>query len=128
MKAQLIPFLKAQLSAFIGGIVDYGIMLLCKEILGFDVKNAIRISGAIGAVVNFSINRFWTFKKDDTPVGNQLWKFVIVVIGSIFLKSEGTPLLSDILQMDYKITRLIVEIIVSLGFNYTLQKYWVFKK
>ncbi|MBP3942254.1 GtrA family protein [Sphingobacteriaceae bacterium WQ 2009] len=128
MKTKLIPFFKAQLSAFIGGAFDYGIMLLCKEVLGFDVKNAIRISGALGAVVNFSINRFWTFKKSDTPVGSQLWKFVLVVIGSIFLKSEGTPLVSEFLKIDYKIGRLIVEVIVSLGFNFVLQKYWVFKK
>lgn len=123
-------FLKAQLSAFVGGAVDYGIMLLCKEIFGFSVTNAIRISGTIGAVVNYSINRFWTFKDDDSqaPVRSQLWKFVIVVIGSILLKSYGTPLLSNLTSIDYKITRLIIELIVSLGFNYPLQKYWVFKK
>ncbi|MBE8713615.1 GtrA family protein [Sphingobacterium hungaricum] len=123
-------FFKAQLSAFIGGMVDYGVMLLCKEVFGFSVTNAIRVSGTVGAVVNFSINRFWTFKdsKNSTPIGNQLWKFVIVVIGSIFLKSHGTPILSEITGIDYKITRLMIELIVSLGFNYPLQKYWVFKK
>lgn len=121
-------FFKAQLSAFVGGMVDYAIMILCVEVFGTLVSVAIMISGAIGAVVNFSINRFWTFKSDAAPVEDQLWKFVIVVIGSIFLKSQGTPLLAEITGISYKITRLMVELVVSLGFNFTLQKFWVFKK
>lgn len=121
-------FFKAQLSAFTGGLVDYAIMVFCVEILHFSVSVAIMISGAVGAVVNFTINRYWTFKNDSTPVGAQLWKFIIVVLGSIFLKSQGTPLLTEVTGIDYKITRLMVELIVSLGFNFTLQKFWVFKK
>lgn len=128
MQKEILPFLKAQLSAFIGGIVDYGIMIVCKELLGFDVRWSIRISGSIGAVVNFSINRWWAFKADEKPIGHQLWKFVIVVIGSIILKSEGTNLLTSLTKIDYKITRLMVELIVSLGFNYVLQRFWVFRK
>ena len=121
-------FLKAQVSAFVGGLVDYGIMLFCKEVLDFTISTSIVISGGIGAIVNFTINRFWTFKKEEVPVVNQLWKFILVVVGSIMLKSQGTPLLSSLTGIDYRITRLIVEVIVSLGFNFTLQKYWVFKK
>ncbi|MBE8719731.1 GtrA family protein [Sphingobacterium pedocola] len=128
MFPKLKEFLKAQLSAFVGGMVDYGIMLFCKEILGFTISTSIVISGAIGAIVNFTINRLWTFKKEEAPVVNQLWKFIIVVVGSILLKSQGTPLLSTLTGIDYRITRLIVEVVVSLGFNFTLQKYWVFKK
>lgn len=127
-KGGVASFLKAQLSAFIGGIVDYGVMLLFKEIFGFSVAIAICISGVVGAIVNFTINRVWSFKSESTPLGSQLWKFVLVVIGSILLKSQGTPLLSDLTGLDYKITRLMVELVVSLGFNFVLQKYWVFKK
>ena len=121
-------FLKAQLSAFVGGMVDYGVMICGVELFGLPVSTSIVISGTIGAVVNFSINRYWTFKDQDTPVGDQLWKFVVMVIGSILLKSQGTPFLTDITGIDYRITRLMVELVVSLGFNFTLQKYWVFRK
>lgn len=128
MSKRVKEFLRAQLSAFIGGMVDYGIMVFCVEVFHFSVSVAIMIAGSIGAIVNFSINRYWTFKNDSTPVGSQLWKFIIVVLGSIFLKSQGTPLLTEWTGIDYKITRLFVEVIVSLGFNFTLQKFWVFKK
>ncbi|WP_036602163.1 GtrA family protein [Olivibacter sitiensis] len=122
----ILVFFKAQFSAFAGGIVDYAIMIFCTEVLSIHYTISIAISGVIGAVVNFSINRFWTFKKGNLPVGGQLVKFCLVVLGSIALKSSFTYLLTENLHLDYKISRILIDIAVSLGFNYTLQKYWVF--
>ncbi|WP_316821105.1 GtrA family protein [Pedobacter gandavensis] len=130
-KKSVFVFAKAQVSAFSGGIIDYLIMIACTEFLHIHYTISIAIGGIIGAIVNFSINRYWTFNANQAnqlPVGSQLVKFVCVVAGSIFLKSSGTYLLTNLLSLDYKITRIMVDILVSLCFNYTLQKYWVFKK
>ncbi|TDQ08379.1 GtrA family protein [Pedobacter metabolipauper] len=130
-KTSVFMFIKAQLSAFVGGIVDYSAMIACTELLGIHYTISIAIGGVIGAILNFSVNRYWTFntnKASNSPVGNQLVKFIFVVAGSIFLKSSGTYLFTTFLHTDYKISRLIIDIIVSLGFNYVLQTYWVFRK
>jgi putative flippase GtrA len=127
-KTPLRIFAKAQASAFIGGLTDYLIMIACTELLLIHYTISIAIGGIIGAVVNFSINRHWTYKAHNTPVGKQILKFIIIVAGSILLKSSGTWLLTTFLRIDYKISRIIIEIIISLGFNFVLQKYWVFKK
>ncbi|WP_316792654.1 GtrA family protein [Pedobacter frigoris] len=130
-RKSVYTFAKAQLSAFSGGIVDYLVMVTCTELLHIHYTISIAIGGIIGAVVNFSVNRYWTFtanKASESPVGNQLLKFIFVVAGSIMLKSSGTYLFTNWLNLDYKITRIMVDIIVSLSFNYVLQKYWVFKK
>lgn len=124
-------FAKAQLSAFLGGLIDYGVMIFCTEVLGIYYPISIAIGGIIGAIFNFSVNRYWTFNGDKAskaPVGAQLVKFIFVVAGSIFLKSTGTYLFTNWLKINYKFSRIIVDIIVSLGFNYLLQTYWVFKK
>lgn len=124
-------FAKAQVSAFTGGLIDYLVMILCTELLHIHYTISIGIGGIIGALFNFSVNRYWTFsgnKASHLPAKIQLTKFIFVVAGSITLKSSGTFLLTNWLKLDYKITRIIVDIIVSLGFNYVLQKYWVFKK
>lgn len=126
-KKAILTFLRAQFSAFTGGIADYAIMIFCTEMLHIHYTRSILISGVLGAVINFSINRFWTFNAGSNPVGNQLVKFCFVVLGSILLKSSFTYLLTENLHLDYKISRLLIDIVVSLGFNYTLQKYWVFK-
>lgn len=131
IKERLIMFLKAQLSALIGGITDYAVMIALTEIFHVHYTVSICIGGAVGAIVNFSINRNWTFDSNNAKEGKintQIIKFITMVSGSIFLKSAGTYLVTTGIKIDYKISRILVDLIVSLGFNYTLQKYWVFKK
>jgi len=125
---KVLQFLKAQLSAFVGGLFDFGIYTLCYKVFGISAPFSNVVSGSLGAVVNFTINRYWSFNSADQPIGSQLWKFVIVVIGSITLKSSGIYVLVDLLDVNFLISKGIVELIVSLCFNYVLQKYWVFKK
>jgi len=130
-KKSVFVFAKAQVSAFTGGMLDYVVMILCTELLHIHYTISIAIGGIIGAILNFSLNRYWTFKANrahELSVGAQLLKFAFVVAGSIALKSSGTYLFTTWLKLDYKITRIMVDIIVSLGFNYVLQKYWVFRK
>ncbi|GGE33713.1 MULTISPECIES: GtrA family protein [Sphingobacterium] len=128
MSERLKVFLKAQLSAFIGGLSDFGIYTFCYTVLKFTAPFSNVISGSLGAIVNFTINRYWSFDNTETSLGSQLWKFILVVIGSITLKSLGIHLLVDIWHVHFLISKAIVEIIVSLGFNYTLQRFWVFRK
>jgi len=129
---QLIVFAKAQLSAFIGGLTDYAIMVFFTEVFHVHYTVSIVIGGIIGAVVNFSMNKKWTFHSENSTYKNsmhkQLLKFVLVVINSIFLKSMGTYAITTFMRIDYKISRLITDLFVSIGFNYSLQRYWVFKK
>jgi putative flippase GtrA len=123
-------FLKAQVSAFSGGVTDYGLMILLTEWLHIHFTISILISGTLGGIVNFCINRFWAFKSNDgycSSTSGQLIRFFTVVLGSISLKSGGTYLLHQSLNVDYKIGRLLIDSVVSYGFNYPLMKYWVFK-
>lgn len=123
-------FIKAQFSAFAGGVVDYMTMIFFTELAGIHYTLSIAIGGLVGALVNFSINRFWTFKlkdQDRGSVNSQLLKFCIVLSGSILLKTSGTYILTETLGIDYRVSRLVVDLIVSILFNYTLQKYWVFE-
>lgn len=127
-KKSIFIFGKAQLSAFIGGIADWIIFLICVQI-GIHYTIAIWISGFLGALVNFSLNKYWTY---DVPskrsLPSELFKFYFVVVGSVALKSFGTYAMTESLTIDCRISRLVVDLIVSLGYNYTLQRYWVFKK
>lgn len=129
---KLLVFIKAQLSAFLGGVVDYLIMIFCTEIFQIHYTISIVMGGVIGAIVNYSLNNKWTFFSKDISYKNsvpeQLIKFVLVVINSILLKSSGTYFITTFLGFDYKISRIAVDLFVSIVFNYTLQKFWVFRK
>jgi putative flippase GtrA len=129
-KKAIQTFLQAQVAAFSGGLCDYGLMILFTEIFHLHFSFSILISGTIGAIINFSINRLWVFKSNcgyNSKVNNQLFKFALVVVGSISLKSLGTLVIQKIFQLDYRIGRLIIDAFVSYGFNYPLIKSWVFK-
>ncbi|MCM0667037.1 GtrA family protein [Flavobacterium tyrosinilyticum] len=129
-KKAIVTFLQAQVAAFLGGITDYGLMILLTEVCKLHFTFSILISGTIGAIINFSINRFWVFKNQfgySSRINSQLFKFALVVLGSISLKSSGTLILQKVFQIDYRIGRLITDSFVSYGFNYPLIKYWVFK-
>ena len=127
-KKAIFTFGKAQFSAFVGGIFDYGVMVFCTEVFKVHYAESIIVSGLMGAMLNFSINRYWTFQNTEVALKNQLLKFYLVVLGSIVLKSSGTFYVTENFLLDYKISRLIIDLFVSLVFNFTLQKYWVFKK
>ena len=129
---RVFTFAKAQVSAFIGGLSDYAIMVFVTEVFHVHYTISIAIGGIIGAIINFSLNKSWTFRNKSQPykssVRKQLLKFVLVVLNSILLKSTGTFLITNFIRIDYKISRIIVDLMVSLLFNYTLQKHWVFNK
>lgn len=130
-KKSVFVFAKAQISALTGGMMDYGVMILFTELLHIHYTISIVFGGIIGAIWNFSLNKYWTFKDNqsgNSPIGTQLSRFIFVVAGSIILKSSGTYLATNWLHLDYRISRLLIDIIVSLGFNYVLQTYWVFRK
>ena len=129
-KKSIIIFLRAQVAAFLGGITDYGLMILLTEVFKLHFTFSILISGTVGAVINFSINKFWVFKNQcgySNRIKSQLFKFALVVLGSVSLKSSGTLILQKVFQIDYRIGRLITDLFVSYGFNYPLIKYWVFR-
>ncbi|HSD06410.1 GtrA family protein [Flavobacterium sp.] len=129
-KKSIFTFLKAQVAAFLGGSTDYCLMILLTEVFKLHFTVSILISGTVGAIINFNINRLWVFKNQAScsdQINSQLLKFALVVLGSISLKSFGTLVLQKIFQIDYRIGRLITDSFVSYGFNYPLIKYWVFR-
>jgi putative flippase GtrA len=129
---RLKTFTKAQISAMTGGAVDYMVMVFFTEFFHIHYTISIAIGGIVGAVVNFTLNKSWTFKSKELPYKStgmhQLLKFALVVTNSIVLKSSSTYLITTILNIDYKFSRIITDLIISIGFNYNLQKHWVFRK
>ena len=122
-----MTFLKSQIAAFIGTVMDYLAMLYSVKLLGIHYTFAICIGGFVGAIINYTIGRYWAFNATEEKIKTQLIKYVLVSLGSITLKSGGTFFLTELSNLDYRITRLIIDIIVAICFNYTLQKLWVYK-
>jgi putative flippase GtrA len=106
-------------------------MILLTEFIKIHYIVSIAIACTLGAIMNFSVNKMWTFYSKNSPykfsLSQQLWRFLFVVVSSIGLKMFGTFLLTDYAHIDYRISRIITDMIVSIFYNYMLQRYWVFK-
>ena len=123
----MITFLKAQASAFLGAALDYLVMLSLTEWGGMPYRSSIIVGGLAGAVVNFTINKYWTFHAKQSPA-LQLPRFAVLVICSVLLKSNGTYVITELFGTNYKVSRLFMDALVAFGFNYPMQKYWVFER
>jgi putative flippase GtrA len=128
----LFVFAKAQVSSFFGGLVDYAVMILGTELLHIHYTLSVVAGGIVGAIVNFSLNKHWAFHSKEAQYKdsglNQFLKFTVVVVNSIILKASGTYLLTELVRFSYIISRLITDLFVSLGVNFVLQHFWVFRK
>ena len=100
-------------------------MVLTRQVFGWLLFWAVALGGVVGAIVNFSLNRYWTFTSGS---GTQGYSNALTVAGSIVLKYLGTYLLEHHIGIDYKIGKLIADLFVSVLFNYPLQRFWVFHK
>ena len=134
----LFMFLRAQLSAQFATLADFILTYVCFQWLGIYYVMATSIGAITGGIVNCVINYKWAFATKDCQFKWVFFKYVLVWIGSFVLKVGGVYLLVEILQHHTYlwekasgfyliIAKVIVSVIVSVGWNYVLHRYFVFQ-
>lgn len=124
----MFTFLKAQASSLISTGVDFLVTFILKSILGTWFFAASIIGTVCGGVVNFLLGRNWVFSSKENKAGQQLFKYMIVWLGSFLLNASGLYLFTEIIKFEEWISKIMVSLIVGIGYNYVLQKFFVFKK
>lgn len=136
-------FLKASVSSQVASWVDMGLSQLLFAAVGltmFDGFFAKAIGAATGGVINFCINYKWTFQPKDCSKRTAAIKYAVVWIGSLLLNSFGTaaatgffgdmPILTEwgiSKEWVFLVVQLVVSLIVSIFWNFLLQRYFVFR-
>ena len=123
----MIIFLKAQFSSLTATAFDFAFTILFIEIIEFNYMIATSIGAIAGAVTNFGINKFWSFNKSKGVIKKQGLRYAFVWIGSITLNVTGSNLLINVFKMQYVFSKIAIALLVGLTFNYTLQRYYVFR-
>jgi putative flippase GtrA len=134
----LYNFLRHQAAGFIATLVDFGVLIFLTEtfdlgfhIFSFDIpKYSIPVAlGALsGAIVSFYISTYWAFPGSKNSLKNQALKYVIVSIGSLLLNVLFVYLLTDLINLDYKLSKFITAIFIAWTYNFLLMRNFVFKK
>jgi putative flippase GtrA len=126
MRRRLRQLLRHHAAALVAAIVDFGVMVSSVELFHARPVPATVVGATCGAVTNFLIGRYWTYRRGDVAAERQLLRYAIVSAASLGWNAVGEHLFADVLRVQYIVSRVITALIVSNAWNYPLQRFFVF--
>lgn len=127
-KSLIISFLRYQVAAIIATMVDFLVLIFLTEIIAIWYVESTAIGALCGAITNFIICRYWAFANSSNHLTNQIVKYILVSAGSLALNTLFVYLLTDFAKLNYTVSKIITAIVVAIFYNFTFQKYFVFKQ
>ncbi len=136
----IFTFLRSSLSSQIASWIDMGSSIALVAV-GVSQWIATPIGAVLGGIVNCCINYRFTFHASDCPVKAVAVKYLLVWLGSVIFNTVGTALLANVLDNwnileslgftnvgSFAAARLIVSLVVSLAWNFLMQKHFVYRQ
>jgi hypothetical protein len=120
-------FIKVNTAAIIATIIDFGFTFFLKQIVQIDAVLASIFGTILGGIINFIIGRTWVFNTPEVPFIQQGRRYFITWIGNLLLNASGVYILIKIIGVQYLFAKMATAITVAIGYNYPLQKKYVFK-
>ncbi len=120
-------FIKANVASLVASACDFLITILVREIFRIDPVISSAIGTISGGVINFYIGRHWVFKAHHTSVIYQSKRYFVTWTGNLLLNTLGVYLFIHFAGLDYITSKVVASIIVAIGYNYPMQKRYVFK-
>lgn len=123
----MVKFLKAQFASLSGTIIDFSTTIVSVEVFGLWYVTANIAGNILGGLTNFMLGRIWVFQARGEKVYLQAVRYIIVWVGNIILNTSGVFILTHYMNISYIYSKVIISLFVGIGWNYLLQKYFVFK-
>ncbi len=121
-------FGRAWVASGAASLVDYGSFpILMTPMIGLRAGTAVAIGCLCGAVTNFTINRYWTFRTHKTPIWNEAPRYAAISLTSLLFNTSGVMMLVDGYKWNPNLARVLVGIVVSLAWNLPLHRWFVFR-
>lgn len=105
--------------------IDFGITYVFKEKLKFNKFGANAIGFLISVVVNFTLNRIWTFHSTTADVEMQFMKFIAIASFALIINSVIIYLLNVKIRFNFYLSKLIAVFIVMF-YNYSMNALFTF--
>lgn len=123
----MLTFLKANISSSFASFFDYLVTIFLVSFFRVDVVIASTTGTVFGGILNFMIGRNWVFQSKKRKVHQQAVRYGMVWVGNLLLNTGGMYLLTKIFRVHFIPAKVFVSLLVGFGYNYTLQKRYVFK-
>ena len=120
-------FLKTNMASLFASFCDYMLTIFLKQIFHIDPVIAGITGSLVGGLIHFYVCRLWVFQAHATSVSAQGKRYLIIWAGNLLMNATGLYLLINFAGINYIIAKLITSLAVALGYNYPLQKMYVFK-
>ena len=134
-----VPHLRAlvrgNVSSMAATAVDFvayeGVLALAQFIHGaahrFTLGVAVGAGAVLGAVTNFTVNRYWTFEaRRKGGIAEQAGRYVLVSLLILVFNELGVHALVLGLRVSPSAAWVAVKIVAFLAISYPLQRYYVF--
>lgn len=116
-----------QLASLVATAVDFAAMVGLVELVRLSPPLAAGLGAGLGALVNFLSSRRWVFRAEAEPLHAQAARYAFVSLASAGWNAMGEHVLLPLLGAHYLVVRVIVAAAVSLGWNFPMQRSWVFR-
>lgn len=143
----IFTFLRSSISSQISSWIDMGTSFVFFAWIFFALDDfwrsmlSVAVGAVCGGIVNCCINYRFTFHATGQPVKSVAVKYALVWTGSLLLNMYGTTFFGDLLSrwqflLDMGFTpdgifatsRLTISLIVSLAWNFVLQRNFVYRQ
>ena len=85
MKKLIIQIIKFGIVGVVATIIDFGILMFLKEIVGIDILFASAVSFAASVIVNYLLSMLFVFKGNSSNKVKEFIIFVLLSIGGLLI-------------------------------------------
>ena len=122
MKKLIAQFMKFGVVGVIAFVIDYGLMVFLTEVFGVPYLISATISFAVSVVFNYVASMRYVFKrKDDMSRRREFIIFIILSIIGLGLNDLFMWLMVDFASIDYRISKIVVTVLVAI-WNFVTRK------
>ena len=121
-----VQAIKYGLAAFGGFAADYAVLLMLKEWAGLYYLIAVPLAFLAGIAVNYLIGIWFVFRRGNLTLKRELFLFVTVSLLALAVTEGSMYLLTDLLRIVYRISRLISGVVTYL-FNFFSRRQLIYR-
>lgn len=119
------------LASGFGGVVatavDVAVLVLMVE-HGAPIAGAAFAGAAVGAAVNFTVNKYVAFRERSPISARQLARYAVVAVATAALMALAMQLVAVELGVPYLLAKLICAVVVFVAWTYPAQRRLVFRR
>ena len=117
-------FLRFAGAGAIGTVAHYLVLYILVDLFGVNAVAASSAGYIVGAVTNYLLNYYFTFRSDKPHIATAL-KFFAVAVAGFFLNAGATWLFTEMTGLHYLVAQLMATALILL-WNFAVNDRWTF--